>query len=188
MNPRDILIGGFAYICRAGTTIDAQTVSATVKPDADPLANWTAGSLGNILDVEFGIEEVDYPVMTLLPNGSRVKTPRKIVVADFVDITCQKMNDLVLELQHGFNAAIVQGTAQTPGAKSDRYIDCWLRLQGRAMGNFDLFIQDWWSQCRLIKGTVADGKFSEPKLRFYQYKAVAGVMVAGDSTNFPVAA
>jgi len=193
---RDILLGGFAYFIESGTVItDATpspytspyTVSATVKPDIDPATNWTAHSLGNILDFKFGVEEEDYPVMRVLPNGSRVKVPRKIVVADFLDLTAQEMNELCLRLQHGVTTKIVEGTAQTPGATNDRRIDGWLRLQGRAMGNFDVFIQDWWCQVRLIEGTKADGKFSEPKLRFHQYKAVNGVMVAGDSCNFPVA-
>ena len=184
---RDILLGGFAYFVEAGTTVDALTVSATVKPDVDPIANWTANTLGNILDFKFGVDEEDHPIMRLLPNGSRVKVPRKIVVADYVDLTSQEMNELCLRLQHGVATKIAEGTAQTPGALNDRYIDGWLRLQGRAMGNFDVFIQDWWCQVRLVEGTKADGKFSEPKLRFYQYKAVAGVMVAGDSCNFPAA-
>ena len=184
---RDILLGGFAYFIESGTVVDSVTVSATVKPDMIPATNWTDNTLGNILDFKFGVEEEDYPVMRLLPNGSRVKVPRKIVVADFLDLTAQQMNELVLRLQHGVGTKIVEGTAQTPGSANDRYIDGWLRLQGRALGNFDVFIQDWWCQCRMVEGTKADGKFSEPKLRFTQYKAVNGVMVAGDSCNFPAA-
>lgn len=182
---RDILLGGFAFFVESGTTVDLQIVSATVKPDMVPPDNWTDATLGNILDFKYGVDEEDHPILRVLPNGSRVKMPRKIVVSDYIDITSQEMSELVLRLQHGVTTKIMEGTAQTPGALNDRYIDGWLRLQGRAMGNFDVFIQDWWCQVRLVEGTKADGKFSEPKLRFIQYKAANGVMVAGDSCNFP---
>lgn len=183
---QEILLGGFAYVVESGLTVDAQTISDLIKPDTSPLTNWTDGSLGSILDVKFGVEEVDSPFMDALPTGGFVKRNRKFVVQDWVEIKSRQMNELVWRLQHGVNTKIVEGTAQTPGLKYDRYIDCWLRLQGRVLGGYDRFIQDWWCECRLVEGISADGKVSEPKLRFTQYKAVNGVMVAGDSTNFPV--
>lgn len=181
---QEILMGGFAFFIESGTV----GASATAKPSMDPASNWTDASLGNIMNFQFGVEEVDLSFNKVLPSGIWVKQNRKMVVQDYVDIEAREMNELVWRLQHGVAAKIAEGTAQTPGAVSDRKVDGWLRLQGRVLGGYDRFIQDWWAECRLVAGSVADGKVSQPKLRFTQIKAVAGVMVAGDSTNFPVQA
>jgi len=181
----EILLGGFGFFVESGTTVDAQTVSALIKPDVDPIENWTAGALGSILDFKFGIVEEDSSFSRPSPAGGREKVNRKFVVQDFVDIETREMAELVWRLQQGFTAKIVEGTAQTPGLAVDRKIDGWLRLQGRVLGGLDRFIQDWWCEVRLVQGTVADGKVSQPKLRFTQYKTAAGILVAGNSTNFP---
>lgn len=185
---QEILLGGFAYFVESGLTVDAQTIAATVKPDVDPLTNWTDGSLGSILNFQFGEESMDSPYMRPLPSGGFEKVNRKFTVQDWVEIEAREMNELVWRLQHGLAAKIAEGTAQTPGTVLDRKIEGWLRLQGRIIGGNDRFLQDWWCEVRLIGGTVADGKVSQPKLRFTQIKAVAGVIVAGNSTNFPAAA
>ncbi len=183
---QEILIGGFAFVVESGLSVDGGTIGPTIKPDMVPATNWTDGSIGSILDFKFGTVEVDASYSRPSPAGGREQINRKFVTQDFVDIEAREMNELVWRLQHGFTSKIVEGTAQTPGLQVDRKIDCWLRLQGRVLGGLDRFIQDWWAECRLIQGTVADGKVSQPKLRFTQYKTAGGILVAGNSTNFPV--
>jgi hypothetical protein len=90
------------------------------------------------------------------------------------------MGELVNRLRMGFTGPIVLGTAQTPGLATDRTAEGWLRLQGRTLGGYDLFILDWWCEVRLEESDTFEAKVVEPVLRFTQIKGVAG-----NSCNFP---
>jgi len=184
----EILLGGFAYFIESGLTVDAQTISATVKPDTDPTTNWTDHTLGNVLDFKFGVVEKDSPFMKNLPSGGKVQVNRKFVIQDFVTLKTREMNELVWRLQHGLTAKIAEGTAQTPGLQQDRKIEGWLRLQGRSLNGYDRFIQDWWCEVRLEGENVFGDDVVTPSLRFTLIKVVSNVMVAGNSCNFPAAA
>jgi hypothetical protein len=185
---QEIILGGFAYFVESGLTVDAQTISATVKPDTDPTTNWTNATLGNVLNFKFGNESIDSPFMQALPSGGHQKINRSYVVQDFLTLQTREMNELIWRLQAGLTVVIAEGTAQTPGLSKDRKIEGWLRLQGRNINGFDRFIQDWWCEVRLEGENVFDEKVVTPSLRFTLIKAVAGVAVAGNSTNFPAQA
>lgn len=177
---QEILIGGFAYFIESGVNGSA----ATAKPTNT--AYWTAGSLGNILSSEFDDDKMDSPFMRPLPQGGYGKQNRSYVVQDFVKLQSREMNELVWRLQMGVPTIITEATAQTPGDLLDRKIEGWLRLQGRQLGGLDRFIMDWWCECRLESKSKFDDKVVSPTLRFTLIRAVAGVPVAGNSTNFPV--
>ncbi|MCU0751421.1 MAG: hypothetical protein MUF86_11375 [Akkermansiaceae bacterium] len=181
---QEILLGGYAFFIPSGVS----SASATSKPSSSPLTPWTDGTLGTVLNFKFGNEELDSSFLRPLPFGGHEKVNRKFVVQDFVMIQTREMSELVHRLQHGLSAAINEGTAQTPGLAKDRKIEGWLRLQGRALGGFDRFILDWWSECRLEGENVFDEKVVTPTLRFTMIKVVANVAVAGNSTNFPAQA
>lgn len=185
---QEILLGGFAYFVESGVTVDAQTVSATVKPDSDPLANWTAGSLGTILEFEFGDEKTDAAYMAPQPAGGYAKINKSFVTQDFLTLKAREMNELVWRLQMGFASKITEGTAQTPAAEMDRKIQGWLRLQGRQIGGLDRFLMDWWCEVRLEGKSKFDDKVASPTLRFTLIRSVAGTAVAGNSVNFPAEA
>ena len=183
---QEILLGGFAYFVEAGLTVDAQTVGPAIKPDTSPLTNWTDGTLGTILSFEFDEEKIDSPFMRPLPYGGYEKINRSYVTQDFVKMQTREMNELVWRLQHGLTAKISEGNAQTPGLSQDRKIEGWLRIQGRQLGGLDRFLQDWYCEVRLESKEKFEAKVVTPTLRFTQLKAVNGVAVAGNSTNFPV--
>lgn len=185
---QEILLGGFAYFIENGLTVDAQTVSATVKPDTAPTTNWTDGSIGNVLDFKFGNAKIDSPFLRVLPMGGRELVNRSFTTQDFVTIKAREMGELAWRLQMGLAAKIAEATAQTPGLQLDRKVEGWLRLQGRALGGFDRFIMDWWCEVRLEGDNVFDEKVVTPSLRFTLIKAVSGVAVAGNSCNFPAQA
>ena len=182
---QEIFIGGFAYFVESGLTVDAQTVGATVKPDASPTTNWTDGNLGNVLEFKYGNESIDSPFMRVLPQGGREKVNRKFVTQDFVVLKTREMAEIVHRLQMGVTGVIAEGTAQTPGLQLDRKIEGWLRLQGRSLGGFDRFLHDWWCEVRLDADNVFGEQVVTPSLRFTMIKAVAGVAVAGNSVNWP---
>lgn len=177
----DILIGAFAYFIPAGTTVDSGTVSETVKPDIVPPENWTAFTIGNVLNFKFGDEKVDIPKLVPLASGGYAKVNKSIVVQDWVTLKTREMGELVHRLQFGLAAAIATGTAQTPHIELDRKVYGWLRIQGRQLGGTDRFVLDWWSECRVEETGEFNDKVVEPVLRFTQVKGVAL-----NSVNFPI--
>ena len=185
---RERLIGGFAYFAESGVTIDSQVVSATIKPDTSPATNWTDGSLGTLLNFAFEREEQDSSFMAPQTQGGPYKkVNRKFVTQRSVMIETREMGDLVFRLEHGLTA-IATGTAQTPGNVYDPKIEGWLRLQGRDLPGTDAFLLDWWCEVRLESKHKFDEKVPTPSLRFTLIDAVGGVLVAGNSINFPTGA
>jgi hypothetical protein len=181
----EILLGGFIYFVENGTqTLDPSpgpyTVSSTVKPDTDPATNWTNFTLGDILNFKFEKEEADLSYDKPLPSGGFAKVNKKLVTQDSLVAKSRHMGELVNRLRMGFTGPIVLGTAQTPGLATDRKAEGWLRLQGRKLGGYDLFILDWWCEVRLEESDTFEAKVVEPVLRFTQIKGVAG-----NSCNFP---
>ena len=185
---KEILLGGFAYFVEAGLSVDEQTVSHLIKPDMVPATNWTDHTLGTILNFKFGVTEIDAPFLRPLPTGGKTLVPRKFVTGDHVTLQTREMGEMVLRLQHGVRNKIDEGTPQTPGLQLDRKIEGWLRLQGRGLGGYDRFIQDWWAEGRLEGENVFEDTVVTPSITFTLLKVVDNVMVAGNSTNFPAQA
>lgn len=181
-------LGGFAWFVEKGTTVDAQTVSHLIKPDMVPATNWTDRSLGDILSLKPGNVSEDRSFGRPSIFGGWETVPKSFVKTDYLDLKSRQMGELLLRLQFGLTSPIVEGTAQTPFAKSDRRIEGWLRLQTRQEDGTDMIILDGWGTLELTAGISADGKVSEPEVRFTVIKAVNGVAVAGNSIVFPVAA
>ena len=181
---QELFIGGFAYFIESGVA----GATPTSKPTSTPLTEWTNATLGSVLDFKYGNEKLESSFLRSLPSGGREKINRSFVVQDFLTLKTREMNELVWRLQAGVTTKIAEGTAQTPGLLQDRKIEGWLRLQGRVIGGYDRFLHDWWCECRLEGDNVFDEKVIEPSLRFTLIKCVAGVMVAGNSVNWPVQA
>ncbi len=180
---QEILIGGFAFFVENGKTVDGQTVGPAIKPDVSPTSNWLNGNLGHILEFEQGVEESDQSYMRVNISGGYTKVNRKFVTEDFLILKTRHMTEWVWRLQQGFAAEINEGTAQTPGAQLDRSISGWLRIQGRQLGGYDRFIQDWWCEMRLAEAPKFADKVTSPSLRF---TLVSGI--AGNASNFPALA
>lgn len=181
-------LGGFAWFVEKGLTVDAQVVSHLIKPDVTPATNWTDHSLGSILSLVLDSETTDRSYMAPSVSGGWEKRQRGIVMRDFIQMKSREMGELLLRLQFGLNAVIVEDAAQTPFASTDRRIEGWLRLQTREEAGTDLMILDFWAELSLKKGIVADGKVTEPEFEFTVIKTVAGAAVAGNSIVFPAAA
>lgn len=176
------MLGGHLFFIEEGTTVDGQVVSSTIKPDVDPATNWTNATLGDVLNFKFGFEEIDASYTKFLTSGAPAKVDKKVVVQDWLVAKTRHMGELVNRLRMGFTAPIVLGTAQTPGLATDRKATGWLRMVGRKIQGYDLFVQDTWCTARLEESDMFEPKFVEPVLRFTMIKGVAG-----NSTNFPAA-
>jgi hypothetical protein len=179
------LIGKFAYFIPAGSVVDTLTVSATVKPDASPTTNWTDYFLGSVISAKHDPEIEDNSFKKASASGGFEKVSRKKVIADVITLKTREMGEPQLRLQFGLGAAIVEGTAQTPFAATDRRIDGWLKVHYRQEDGTDMAIMDVWASMELASGLTADGKTTEPELRFTVIKSVDGVAVAGNSVVFP---
>lgn len=182
---RELFLGSFAYIIPAGVTVDGTVVSATYKPDIVPLANWTDYGIGSVLGFVPGVEEEDRSYMGPNARGGWKKIPKRVVVQDYIDIKTREMGELLLRLQFGLAAPIVEGTAQTIFGSSVRRIEAWVKFHIRQENGQDLSIGDMYCYVELKKGLVADGKVSEPEFRLTCIPDVGGVLVAGNSIVFP---
>ena len=181
-------LGGFAWFIEAGLTVDAQTISPLIKPDTVPLTNWTDRSLGDILSLKLGNKSEDRSFKRPGTSGGWEIVPRTVVMQDYLELKSRQMGEQLLRLQFGLEARIVEGTAQTPFANTERRIEGWLRLQSREESGLDLLILDVWVSLELTGGIVADGKVSEPEFRLTVIKSSNGVAIAGNSIVFPVQA
>jgi hypothetical protein len=179
------LIGLFAYFVELGATVDTQTISSTVFPDASPTSNWP--SIGTILPgAAWGVDEEDDSYLAPALTGGFRKVDRMNVIQDFLTFQTRQMSAIVDRLQHGLAGAIVEGTAQTPFASSDRYIRGWLLIQGRQVGGNGTGTDDFrmmiWCDLRLGEQPKYDNKVLSPTL-----KAIV-IPNALNSDLFPAAA
>lgn len=178
-------LGSFAYLIPLGVTVDGTVVSATAKPDIVPLTNWTDYNIGAVLGFNPGAETEDRSYKKPNARGAWVKVPRTVAVSDFIDLKTREMGELLLRLQFGLEAAIVEGTAQTIFGNSVRTVQAWAKFHIRQEDGTDLCIGDMLCYVELKKGIVADGKVTEPEFRLTCIPEVDGVLVAGNSIVFP---
>lgn len=179
------LIGLFAYFVENGAIVDAQTISSTVFPDASPTTNWP--SLGPILPgASFGVEEEDDGYLAPSLSGGFRKVDRMNVIQDFLTFQCRNMSAIVDRLQHGLAGPIVEGTAATPFANSNRFVRGWLLIQGRQVGGNGTGTDDFrmmiWVDLRLAEQPAFENKVLSPSL-----KAIV-IPNALNSDVFPAAA
>jgi hypothetical protein len=182
------LIGKFAYFIPVGSVVDTLTISHTVKPDASPTTNWTDFFLGSVTAAKHDVETEDNSYKKASPNGGFEKVERLKVISDSITMKTREMGEPQLRLEHGLSAVIVEGEAQTPFASTDRKIEGWLKVHDRQEDGTDLSIMDVWCSMRLVNGLTADGKTTEPEMRFTVIKSVNGVAVAGNTIVFPAVA
>lgn len=178
------VVGLFAYFIENGASVDSQTVSINVLPDADPISNWP--SFGDVLPgAQWETETESDPYMQLHANRY-VRRDVEDVVADYLTFQTRQMNGLVDRLQFGAAAAIVEGTAQSPMTVTDRFLEGWLLIQGRNLRGARRGQDDYrlvaWVQLRLSQ-TPANGEQAlSPTLRAQILPAAANSIV------FPAAA
>lgn len=179
------LIGLLAFFVENGASVDGQTISSSVFPDASPTSNWP--SIGNILPgAAWGVDEEDDSYLAVSLSGGFRKVDRMNVIQDFLTFQTREMSGIVDRLQHGLAAAIVEGTAQTPFANSNRFVRGWLLIQGRQVGGNGTGTDDFrmmiWVDLRLAEQPKYENKVLSPSL-----KAIVIPNVL-NSDNFPAAA
>lgn len=166
------IIGLFASFAREGESIDAITVGADAFPDTDPTTNWS--DFGCVSEGRNEPNVAEYPIMCPKPSGGYEEKIETQTLRDSYILTFNKTNPFYWELTEGYNAAITDTTAQTPGQKADRFIQGWLKLQKRSQDGQDRIIKNIWGKLRLSEQFVATADPTRPVFRFDQeYSAIA---------------
>jgi len=175
-----LLLGAFAFFIEAGTTVDGQTVSASIKPDATPLSNWP--NLGAIENSKFEREEDEEEFLEPRVQGGYDKPKIPQVVNDYLILTTNHTSEFFHRLQMGLASPIVPGTAQAPHVETDRKITGWLKIQFRKKGGSDSFVFDWFCEMRLSELPDITNKTLRPALKFRRLASDQNTVV------FPIAA
>lgn len=167
-------IGGFLYFVESGKTIDATVVSAAAYPDVDPITNWD--SLGCIQEVNFEAEKETDTDYCPSASGGYDKVDDERVVRDLLKFVTREQSEPVWRMMLGLNAQIVNGTAQTPFANGKRYIEGWLKVQGRADDGTDRIVMNIWGRLSLDANPKWSKDPTKPALTFQKlYSAIATV-------------
>jgi hypothetical protein len=124
-----LIIGSTWRYCRAGDTIDGSVVSATYKPDIDPLANWTAGPTieqSQIVPIRGTTIVRRGPI-----NGGRYGDKAALVIGRALEVklSLQEFTPLAFELLFNAPAALTADAAYLPNQKTAAETLIWAKLQ-----------------------------------------------------------
>lgn len=160
------LIGAFVYFIPYGKTVDGSVVSATSWPDNDPETNYGNYQFGCIERAqafrERTTETFDCPAVTGgYDQEEEVRTIRR-----GYDMTTNKYNALIDQLQWELAAEPAAGVAQAPFAVTDSFIRGVVLIQGRNKTGVDAHTEQWQAKLRLV--TIPDfaNETGKPVLRF----------------------
>lgn len=173
-NLEKLVIGGFLFFVESGKTIDAITVDKDTYPDVDPITNWN--SLGCISEVNFEPETETDTDYCPDPAGGYTKEDDERVVRDLIKFVTREHSEPFWRLLLGLNNEIVNGTAQTPLANNQRYIEGWLKVQGRADDGSDRIVMNIWGRLSLDANPKWSKDPTKPALKFQKlYSSIATV-------------
>jgi hypothetical protein len=147
MKLEKLIIGNFAYFVEGGTTVDATEVSITAYPDVDPITNWE--SLGCITETEFETEKETDTDYCPSPTGGYSKIEEEQTVRDLIKMKCRDTSEPFWRMLLGLNSKIVDETAQTPFINKRRYVEGWLKVQGRGLDGADRVVMNVWGRLKI---------------------------------------
>jgi hypothetical protein len=145
------LLNARVYFIPLGEIVDSVTVSATAWPDNAPTANWTAFQLQDTETLkserEFEIETFKIGKAAGGYSDDEESTLKKVTYTG----TTAKTNSLLKQLENGLATQPVVGTAQTPFARNDNFVEgvSLIELQNKT-GVVTERIQVW-SRLRLVE-------------------------------------
>lgn len=169
------LIGCFAFFVEGGTTVDAVAVSATAKPDTNPITNWP--QLGCIESGKFEAKKSTENFMCPSETGGYFEETQDKIMADFLNLRSNYMNEFVKRLEFGLTSKIVLDAAQAPHNATTREIYGWLKVQGRKEDGNDDFVMDWWCKMTLTDALDRNDKTLRPTLRFQKLPSSLNTIV-----------
>lgn len=158
------IIGAHAFFALEGADIDGITVSATSKPDADPITNWS--SLGvieeNDINVAYEGEQKHYAPT---PGGYKHRRSTYESVEVSGALLCQDMDEFVLSLAMGAKQADAEGD-YVPGSQTEAQRG-WLKLQHYAADTDELVnLMDVWVEFKVGSGVKFSKAVTKPSVEF----------------------
>lgn len=152
------------YFIPTGETVDSITISKSTWPDNDPLTNWTNYQFDDIETVkeakEFDTETFKIPKST----GGYMDDEEQTLKKRTWTASTVKTNSLIKQLEHALTSVPVVGTAQTPGAKQDNYIDGVMLLEIQNKTGVVIERTQVWARMRLT--TAGDVGPTTSKIEF----------------------
>jgi hypothetical protein len=143
------LLNARVYFIPVGEIVDSVTVTSTAWPDATPTTNWTNYQLQDTETLKsertFETETFQIPKAAGGYLDDDENTLKKVLYTG----TTSKTNSLLKQLENGLAAVPVVGTAQSPFARNDDFVEgvALLELQNKS-GTVTERIQIW-SRLRL---------------------------------------
>lgn len=158
------LIGAFMGFVPTGSIVDGITVGIDAYPDVDPAENWN--DLGCIQEVNFETETEPDTDYCPSPSGGYDKDDDENVVADTLNFISRDHSEPIWRMLMGLKNPAVNGVAQAPFAESRRYIEGWLKVQGRGTDGTDRIVMNVYGRLSL-DGTPKWSKDpTKPALKF----------------------
>jgi hypothetical protein len=158
------IIGAHAFFALEGEVIDSITVSATAKPDADPIANWR--SLGVIEENDINVAyEGETKHYAPTPGGYKHRRSTYESVEVSGALICQDMDEFILSLAMGAKQADAEGD-YVPGSQAEAQRG-WLKLQHYAAEDDQLVnLMDVWCEFKVGGGIKFSKAVTKPSLEF----------------------
>ena len=173
-NLQKLILGGFLFFVEKGETIDNITVDPETYPDTDPAENWN--SLGCVSEVNFNKETETDTDYCPSPAGGYNKEDDEVVVSDNIEFITRAHSEPYWRMLLGLNNKIVDGTAQTPFANKRRYIEGWLKIQGRAQDGADRVVMNIYGRLTINDNPKWSKDATKPALKFQKlYSSIATV-------------
>lgn len=138
------LLNARVYFIPSGESVDSITVSETTWPDNSPTTNYTNYQLQDTetlkCEREFEVETFKVPKSTGGYNDDDESILKKVT---YTGVTA-KTNSLLKQLEHGLSSVPAVGTAQTPFASNNDYVEgvALIELQNKS-GTVTERIQIW---------------------------------------------
>lgn len=144
MKLEKLIIGNFAFFVEGGSEIDGVSVSKSAFPDVEPAENWH--SMGCVSETTFETEKESDEDYCPSPMGGYQKIKTESVVRDTIKFKVRQTSELFWRLSLGLKEKIVNSTPQAPFSATHRYIEGWLKIQGRGDDGKDRVVMNVWGR------------------------------------------
>ena len=111
------------YFIPRGAVVDAVTVAIATWPDMNPTSNWGDYQLGDIETLKPTRKTESESFIVPADAGGYDENVEEIVVSNSWTAETALTNELLKQLDYGLVTPPVAGTAQTPFARKENYLE-----------------------------------------------------------------
>jgi len=149
---KDLILGSHLLFAREGATIDAITVSATSKPDADPESNYTRLGTVEQMEPRFTQTFIDRRA----PSPGRYRLRKRIPTNQLLvlNFSLQEWDEMALAEMLLGGGTPVAGVF-VPGSRTEP-VRGWWKIQAYDQVDTEILVMDVWAE-----GTIESYQFGE---------------------------